>query len=101
MDYIDYRFSVFYYRGKDKKRVRKSGVTESYESEIDLIIFENGTLYPVEIKMSASPDASMASAFDVLSLDKTKAVGKGAVICLYDRLAHLRENLLAVPIEYI
>lgn len=98
---LDYRFSVFYYRGKDKKRVRQNGVSESYESEIDLIIHEDGTLYPIEIKMSASPDVSMASAFDVLDLDKTKIRGKGAIICLYDKLSHLKENLLAVPVEYI
>ena len=37
----DYRFNIYYYRGKDK---RKTG-----ENEIDLIIEENGVLYPVEI----------------------------------------------------
>ena len=97
----DYRFSVFYYRGKDKKRVRHNGVTESLESEIDLVIHEDGILYPIEIKMSANPTTAMGSAFDVLDLDKTKTRGQGAIICLYDKLLHLRENLLAVPIEYI
>jgi len=98
---LDYRFSVFYYRGKDRKRVRQNGTTESLESEIDLIIHQDGTLYPIEIKMSASPDAAMANAFDVLDLDKTKTRGKGAIICLCDKLTHLKDNLLAVPIEYI
>jgi predicted AAA+ superfamily ATPase len=97
----DYRFSVFYYRGKDKKRVRRNGATESTEREIDLIINENGILYPIEIKMSANPDASMAGAFDVLDIDKTRIRGKGVIICLYDKLVHLKENLLAVPIEFI
>jgi len=97
----DYRFSVFYYRGKDKKRIRRNGVAESYESEIDLVIHENGFLYPIEIKMSASPDASMTNAFDVLDLDRTKTRGKGAIICLYDKLVSLKDDLLAVPIEYI
>jgi predicted AAA+ superfamily ATPase len=98
---LDYRFSVFYYRGKDKKRVRQNGVTESIENEIDLIIHEDGVLYPIEIKMSASPTAAMGNAFDVLDLDKTKIRGKGAVICLYEKLTHLKGNLVAVPIEYI
>ncbi|MCL2025753.1 MAG: hypothetical protein FWG92_02990 [Leptospirales bacterium] len=53
------------------------------------------------VAMSASPDTAMASAFDVLDLDKTKTRGKGAIICLYDKLAHLKDNLLAVPVEYI
>jgi predicted AAA+ superfamily ATPase len=97
----DYRFSVFYYRGSDKKRIRRNGVTETRESEIDLIIHENGTLYPIEIKMSANPSASMAGAFDVLDLDGTKQRGKGAIICLYDKLLSLNEDLIAVPIDYI
>jgi len=98
---IDYRFCVYYYRGKDKKRVRRNGEMENIESEIDLIIHENGTLYPIEIKVSANPDTGMGAAFDVLDLDKSKTRGKGAIICLYDKLTHLRENLLAVPVEYI
>ena len=98
---LDYRFSVFYYRGKDKKRIRQNGTTESFESEIDLIIHANGTLYPVEIKMSANPDASMGNAFDILDFDKTKIRAKGTIICLYDKLTHLKENLLVVPIDYI
>ena len=98
---LDYRFSVYYYRGKDKKRIRQNGTTESFENEIDLIIHEDGTLYPIEIKMSANPSVSMATAFDTLDLDKTKTRGKGVIICLYDKLTHLKENLLAVPVEYI
>jgi len=97
----DPRFSVFYYRGKDKKRIRLNGNTESIESEIDIIIHEDGVLYPIEIKVSANPDALMANAFDVLDLDKTKKRGKGTIICLCDKLTHLKEDLLAVPIEYI
>jgi predicted AAA+ superfamily ATPase len=97
----DYRFSVFYYRGKDKRRIRQNGVTESTESEIDLIIHENGTLYPIEVKMSTNPNISMGKAFDVLDADKTKKRGKGAIICLYDKLSSLKDDLLVVPVEYI
>ena len=98
---LDYRFSIFYYRGKDKKRIRQNGTTEHFEREIDLIIHENGTLYPIEIKISANPDVSMAGSFDVLDLDKTKTRGNGAIICLCDKLTRLKENLFAVPIEFI
>jgi len=76
-------------------------VTESFENEIDLVIHEDGILYPIEIKMTANPNTSMGNAFDVLDLDKTKTRGKGAIICLYDKLMHLRDNLLVVPVEYI
>ncbi|MBQ1396649.1 MAG: ATP-binding protein, partial [Eubacterium sp.] len=54
----DYKFSIFYYRGKDKRA--------SSENEIDLIIQEDGLLYPVEIKMTGNPKASMGSANQIL-----------------------------------
>lgn len=89
----DYRFSIFYYRGKDKK--------VSGENEIDLIIEEEGILYPVEIKMSGNPKAIMASANQVLDKIPDKKRGMGIILCLIDRKTYLRENLLALPIEYI
>ncbi|MDY2589293.1 MAG: ATP-binding protein, partial [Agathobacter sp.] len=49
----DYKFNIFYYRGKDKN--------SSSENEIDLILEENGVLYPIEIKMSGNPKASMGA----------------------------------------
>ncbi|MCL2712742.1 MAG: ATP-binding protein [Methanomassiliicoccaceae archaeon] len=97
----DPRFSVFYYRGKDKKRVRRNGTEESYVSEIDIIIHEDGTLYPIEVKMTARPTAAEAKAFDVLDLDRTKTRGKGIILCLCERPSHLKEDLLAVPLEYV
>lgn len=89
----DYRFSIFYYRGKDKN--------VSGENEIDLIIEENGILYPVEIKMTGNPKAIMASANQVLDKIPDRIRGTGAIICLIDRKTYLRENLIALPIEYI
>ena len=98
---LDYDFEVFYYNGKDKKKSRKNGQTTIVDGEIDLIISENGTLYPIEIKMSASPKASMASEFDVLDGVPDKRRGAGTIICLYPRKLYLRENLVSIPLEYI
>ena len=89
----DYRFNIFYYRGKDKNA--------SEENEIDLIIEENGILYPVEIKMSGNPKASMGAANPVLDKIPDKKRGVGVILCLIDRKTYLRENLIALPIEYI
>ncbi len=89
----DYRFSIFYYRGKDK--------TGSSENEIDLIIEEDGVLYPVEIKMSGNPKATMASANTILDKVSDKKRGMGVILCLIDKKTYLRENLVALPIEYI
>ena len=90
---LDYRFGIYYYRGKDRKA--------SGENEIDLIISENGILYPVEIKMTGNPKASMGSTNRVLDKITDQKRGMGAVLCLIDQKTYLRDNLIALPIEYI
>lgn len=90
---MDYQFQVFYYRGKDKS---KTG-----ENEIDLIIEENGILYPVEIKMTGNPKASMGSANIILDKIPEKKRGMGVILCMISRKTYLRENLVALPVEYI
>ncbi|MCK9536326.1 MAG: ATP-binding protein [Bacilli bacterium] len=97
----DYRGSIFYYRGKDKTRKLSDGSLIEIDSEIDLIIEENNILHPVEIKMSANPKQEMANAFNVLDEIKSKKRGTGAIICLYDKLLYLKEDLVVLPIEYI
>lgn len=97
----DYTFNVFYYRGKDKKRIKENGEIFKEECEIDLIIEENGTLYPIEIKKSANPNKSMAFAFDVLDKDVDKKRGMGAIVCLYDTKLYLSDDLVVLPIEYV
>ena len=89
----DYKFSIFYYRGKDKGT--------SGENEIDLIIEEDGILYPIEIKMSGNPKANMGATNSVLDKIKEKSRGMGVILCLIDKKTYLRENLVALPIEYI
>ena len=89
----DYRFQIFYYRGKDR--------SVSGENEIDLIIEEDGVLYPVEIKMSGNPKASMGATNQVLDKIPDKKRGMGIILCLIDKKTYLRENLLALPINYI
>ena len=90
---MDYRFSVFYYRGKDKSSAR--------DNEIDLIIEENGFLYPVEIKMTGNPKAIMGGTNVVLDKIPDKKRGMGVILCLTDQKTYLRENLVALPIDYI
>ena len=90
---IDYRYCVSYYRGRDKKKTS--------ENEIDLIIEENGTLYPVEIKRSSKVTADQTSAFSVLGGIPDKKRGMGAVICMCPQPGVLRENILQLPVWYI
>ena len=81
------------YRGKDK---RSSG-----ENEIDLVIQEDGKLYPVEIKMTGNPKTDMGAANQVLDKISDKKRGTGVILCLINKKTYLRENLIALPIEYI
>ncbi len=90
---IDYRYCVSYYRGRDKKKTS--------ENEIDLIIEENGTLYPVEIKRSSRVTADRTSAFSVLDMIPDKKRGMGAIVCMCPQPGAIRENILQLPVWYI
>ena len=98
---LDYDFDVFYYNGKDRRKKTEEGKEVEVDGEIDLIIHENGILYPIEIKLSTMPKASMASEFDVLDGIPDKKRGMGCILCLIDRKLYLRENLVALPLEYL
>ena len=98
---IDYRYCVSYYRGRDKKKVKENGQTVDVESEIDLIIEENGVLYPIEIKQSGSVTANETSAFLVLDKVNDKKRGTGAIICNCPQPGLLRENVFQIPAWYI
>ena len=98
---LEYDFNVFYYNGKDKKKRKENGEEIEIDGEIDLILQEDGILYPIEIKLSASPKSDMASEFDVLDGIPDKKRGLGVIICLYDKKMYLRENLIALPLEYV
>jgi len=71
---------LFYYRDKEKR-------------EIDILIYENGTLYPIEIKKAASPGTEVVKTFKVLNpvteperfgeLEQYKIeIGNGSVVCM-------------------
>ncbi len=98
---LDYRHFVSYYRGRDKKKVKEDGARLQLEAEIDLIIEENGILYPVEIKKSTQAKAVMTSAFPVLDSIPGKKRGTGAVLCNCPDIGALRENILQIPVWYI
>lgn len=98
---IDYRYCVSYYRGKDKKRIRRDGKEIEVEGEIDFIIEENGVLYPIEIKKNTSETAYAASTFQVLDKVEDKKRGMGAVISMCPAPGMLRENVLELPAWFI
>ena len=90
---------IFYYRDKDQK-------------EIDLLIYQNGTLSSIEIKKSASPNKAAIKIFHVLApihepkqfggLDELKVtLGTGNVICMAQDLLPLDEQNWRVPVWLI
>ena len=70
-------------------------------NEIDLLVSEGNTLYPVEIKKHADPGKSDVAKFDIL--DKIKGVirGEGGVVCMYDNLVTLRGNDKIIPVTML
>lgn len=98
---LDYRHFVSYYRGRDKKKLKQNGEIQELESEIDLIIEENGILYPIEIKQNTQAKAIMTSTFTVLDQIPGKKRGMGAVICNCPDVGGLRENILQIPVWYV
>ena len=102
----DYSKYIYYYHGKDKVKRKKVDADgniseENEESEIDIIIEEDGILYPVEIKKASNPTASDAEAFALLDKDVDKKRGMGAIICLGEYKLKLRDNLYSLPVDYI
>jgi predicted AAA+ superfamily ATPase len=81
------RAPFYYYRDTDQK-------------EIDLIIVRDGTLYPVEIKKTASPNKNAARHFSVLEKLKMP-IGTGAVIGLAAQALPLTGAVWSVPVSYL
>ncbi|MCL1810268.1 MAG: DUF4143 domain-containing protein, partial [Clostridiales bacterium] len=90
---------VYYYRDRDQK-------------EIDLILYQNGALYPIEIKKSASPGTEAIKHFKVLApvtqperfggLAEFKIeIGTGAVICMANDLLPIDKDNWYVPVWLI
>jgi predicted AAA+ superfamily ATPase len=86
---------VYYYRDKDQK-------------EIDLLIMQDGNLYPIEAKKSASPGKDSVKHFKVLEplsepekfgeIAQLKTnIGTGAVICMANDLSPLDRMNWYVP----
>lgn len=77
---------LYFYRDKEKR-------------EIDLIIEENGKLYPIEIKKTAKPEKTMIENFK--ALEGVKEIGEGGIICMYDNIINLDEKNKVIPFRYL
>lgn len=77
----------YYYRDKDQK-------------EIDLLIIQDGTVFPLEFKKTASPDKHDIRHFTVLE-KFGMPVGMGGVICLASQALPLDKTAWSVPASLI
>ncbi len=78
---------IYYYRDKDKR-------------EIDVLLHENGTLYPIEIKKKSNPDKGDIKAFNVIEVLKQKR-GSGAVVCMAQTHLPLTDDVNIIPVGYL
>ena len=79
--------NFYYYRDVDLK-------------EIDLILEEGNTLYPVEFKKTATPSRTASRHFPLLAKLK-REIGHGAVICLRETDVPLSRAVDAIPASYL
>jgi predicted AAA+ superfamily ATPase len=79
--------AIYFYRDKDMR-------------EIDVILEENGKLYPLEIKQKSNPNSDDIKNFSVLS-KLGKEVAPGGVLCLSPTWLPLGKNDYVIPINYI
>lgn len=68
--------------------------------EVDLIIDQNNTLYPIEIKKTSMPSSNAPKHFSFLAGLK-KNIGHGMVVCLTEKDIPLSREVDAVPIGYL
>jgi predicted AAA+ superfamily ATPase len=74
----------YFYRDKDQK-------------EIDLLIVQDGTVYPLEFKKTASPRRDDVRHFQVLK-KLGMPVGPGGLICLAGKSLPLGQDVLSIPV---
>jgi predicted AAA+ superfamily ATPase len=68
--------------------------------EVDLIIYLNGLIYPVEIKKTASPNIKDFKQFENLRKNSGLGVAPGGVVCTYDSVLTLGGGTV-IPVSYI
>ncbi len=79
---------VYFYRDKEKR-------------EIDLLIDQNGKLYPIEIKKKSNPDKNDIRHFHVIEDTIKQQRGEGCVICLSEEYLPICEKVYSVPVKLI
>jgi predicted AAA+ superfamily ATPase len=70
---------------------------DTHQKEIDFVIEQNMTLYPMDVKKTAMPSRTDVRNFKALEA-LGKPIGTGAVLCFYPTVLPMGENLVSVPV---
>ncbi len=73
---------------------------DSNSKEIDLFLEQSGTISPLEIKLSASPNHREIKKYSVLD-DNEIPRGKGGIICMSPTVIPIDENNCFIPINIL
>ena len=79
---------IYFYRDKDK-------------IEIDLIIYKDNTIYPIEIKKTGTPSPNDARNFHITQRIKGVNIASPVIICSTSTPVIIKDNVMALPVEYI
>lgn len=82
------------------RQVQLFYLRDRYGHEIDLLICENGLLYPIEIKRSSSPSNRDLQTVEWLR-SRNQPTGPGAVVCLCRESVPLSATDFALPVTCI
>ena len=80
------RPNIYFYRDTDNNK------------EIDVLIESQGKVWPIEIKLTSSPNLQMAKHFKVI--DESKR-GRGAIICTSNKFIPMNKDIIVIPVSYI
>ncbi|MCR5725513.1 MAG: DUF4143 domain-containing protein, partial [Treponema sp.] len=82
---------IFFYRDKDK-------------IEIDLLIEQDNTLYPLEIKKTATPKSDDAKNFFITSRIKNVQIAQSIIVCNTNKVSSVKRgetSAFVIPVEFL
>lgn len=71
-------------------------------AEVDFLIHENNTLYPIEVNKNSNPDKTDSKHFKTLAgAFPTMTIGEGGVVCTGEALLPIQKGVAAIPVEFL
>jgi predicted AAA+ superfamily ATPase len=81
-------------------KVNLAYLRDSNAKEIDLLVERGGTIHPLEIKMSASPDGRAVRKFAALD-GADVARGRGGIVCMCEEVVPIDADNCYIPCNVI